>query len=413
MDVALLQQLAVSFGLGVLLGLERERTESSVAGIRTLPIVSLFGTACAVISRNAGGWVIAAGLLSLAAVLVVANFAKIKRGDIEPGMTTEVAVLALYGIGVLAVVANIGVAMVMGGAVALLLHCKKPMHRFALAVGPRDMRAIMQFVLLTLIVLPLLPDRGYGPFGVLNPFGIWLMVVLIVGISLAGYVVYKLLGTRAGTLVGGLLGGLISSTATTVSFARRSVAHAGIISLSALVILIASCTSLVRVLVEISIVAPGKLATMAPPLAVMLGACLAITVALFFRSWREQTEMPKLENPAEFKAAFIFGGLYAIILLAVAAAENTFGAAGVYVVGAISGLTDMDAITLSSAQLAASGHVDVGTAWRVILVAAMANFIFKFGIIATLGSRALVRRIGLAFGCTIASGIAILWLWPR
>jgi uncharacterized membrane protein (DUF4010 family) len=123
--------------------------------------------------------------------------------------------------------------------------------------------------------------------------------------------------------------------------------------------------------------------------------------------------MPKLENPAEFKAAFIFGGLYAIVLLAVAVAENTFGAAGVYVVGAISGLTDMDAITLSSAQLAASGHVDAGTAWRVILVAAMANFIFKFGIVAALGSMPLARRIALAFGCTIASGMLILWLWPR
>jgi uncharacterized membrane protein (DUF4010 family) len=412
MDTQTLLQITVSLALGLLLGLQRQRTEASIAGIRTFPFIALLGTVCAKIAEVYGGWIIAAGLLALAAVLVFANVVKMKAGNSDAGMTTELAVLLLYALGALIVVGPMPAAVVIGGVMMLLLHLKEPMHKFAAAVGEHDMRAIAYFVLISLIILPVLPNASYGPYGVWNPFSIWLMVVLIVAISLSGYVAYKLFGARAGALLGGIIGGLISSTATTVSFARRTAADAAMAPLAAFVIMTASCVSLVRVLVEISAVAPGSLAALAPPLSVMLGVCIVIAGVLYFLSHRQKTEMPEQKNPAELKAALIFGALYAIVLLAVAAARDHFGSAGLYVVAALSGLTDMDAITLSSAELADKGAVETPTAWRAILIAAMANFVFKFGTIAAIGSRALTGRIAVAFAAAVACGGAILWLWP-
>jgi uncharacterized membrane protein (DUF4010 family) len=411
-DFATLQQLAVSLGLGLLLGLERERKESSIAGIRTFPLIALFGTVCAQLGHSFGGWTVGGGLLALAAVVIFANHVKTKTGDIDPGMTTEIAALLLYVLGALLVVGHMSAAIVLGGVMAVILHMKQPMHRFAAAVGERDMRAIMQFVVLTLIILPVLPNRDFGPYAVWNPFKIWLMVVLIVGISLGGYVAYKLFGAKAGTLLGGVIGGVISSTATTVSYARRCAAKTSLAPLAALVIMIASCLSLARVLVEIAAVAPQSLPEMAPPIVVLLVVCILIAAALYFLAPGNGGQMPEQKNPAEIKSAFVFTGIYAAVLLAVAAAKEFFGSAGLYAVGVISGLTDMDAITLSTARLAETGGVDKGTAWRAIIVAAMANFVFKFGVVASLAKGALTVRVAAAFAVAIAGGAALIVFWP-
>ena len=147
------------------------------------------------------------GSTVLAAIVIFANFAQIKKGTIDPGMTTEVAALLWYVVGALIVIGYLTAAVVIAGAMAVLLHSKRPLHNFARAVGERDMRAIMQFVLLSLVILPILPSEDYGPYGVWNPFKLWLMVVLIVGISLGGYVAYKFLGTRRARFSGALSAG--------------------------------------------------------------------------------------------------------------------------------------------------------------------------------------------------------------
>ena len=358
MDISILQQLAISFGLGLLLGLERERRGSPIAGIRTFPIISLFGTVCAQIGDAFGGWIVAVGLLALAVVISVANFAQIKKGTIDPDMTTEVAALLLYAVGALIGIGYLAAALVITGAMAVLLHSKGPLHNFARAVGERDMRAIMQFVLLSLVILPILPNKDYGPYGVWNPFKLWLMVVLIVGISLGGYIAYKLFGCRAGVLLGGVIGGMVSSTATTVSYSRRTHSEAALASLSAFVIMTASCVSIMRVLVEVGAVAPRHFGEIASPLIAMLVYCILIALALYLPSRRQGVEMPQQKNPAELKPAFLFSALYALVLLAVAVAKQHFGSAGLYVLAIISGLTDVDAITLSTGQLVDLKKID-------------------------------------------------------
>ncbi len=260
----------------------------------------------------------AAGLVSPAATLIFANFVKMKSGDPDPGMTTEVAALLLFGLGALIVYGTMQAAVVMGGAMAVLLHLKDPLDRFTGRVGDRDMRAMMQFVVLSLVILPVLPNKGFGPYEVWNPFKIWLMVVLIVGISLGGYVAYKLFGAKAGALLGGVIGGLISSTATTVSFARRSASSEAAVPLAALVIMIAACISFARVVAEVAVVAPGNFLKIAPPLIVMFVVTCGISAALYFMVRKQQAKLPEQKNPAELKSALVFSGMYALVLFAVA-----------------------------------------------------------------------------------------------
>jgi uncharacterized membrane protein (DUF4010 family) len=231
------------------------------------------------LATSYGGWVIAAGVLATAGLLVVANLMKMKNGEADPGLTTEIAALLLFGIGAGVVIGQMAVSVALGGVIALLLHSKKPMHAFVARIGESDIKAIMQFVLVALVIWPLLPNRDFGPYAVLNPYKIWLMVVFIVGLNVAGYVAFKIWGTKAGVILAGLLGGLVSSTATTVAYSRRAAASSNTARLAALVIMIASTTVFLRLLVEIGTVAPATFLQVAPPIGVMLVACAVISLA--------------------------------------------------------------------------------------------------------------------------------------
>ena len=415
-----LLRLGLALALGLLVGLQRERAASRVAGVRTFALIALFGAVAGSTVSQLGPWLVPAGALALAAILVMANIAKL-REDPDPGMTTEVAVLLMYAVGAYLAVGHIEAAVTVTGAAVLLLHFKQPMHQAVRALGKADMTAIMQFALVTLVILPILPDRTYGPYDVLNPREIWWMVVLIVSINLAGYVASKLLGTRRGALLGGALGGLISSTATTVSYARRSRAAGAAANeapaqagLAALVIVVASTVSFARVLVEVAVVAPSQLAAMAAPLGAMFGCLLVLSAAAWLLGRGDTSQsLPERGNPAELKPALVFGALYALIILAVAFAKSRFGTAGLYPVAVISGMTDMDAITLSTSNLAAQGRLGPQTAWRLILLAALANIVFKGACACVLGSAALRMRIVVLFGLALAGGAGILWFWRQ
>jgi len=406
-------QLGVSLLLGLLVGLQRERREHSVAGIRTFPLITVSGTVCALLAQPFGGWILAAGWLAVAALFVAAHMARVRTNPSDFGLTTEMAGLLMFGVGAFLVVGSMSVAVVCGGAVAVLLQWKKPLHEFASGLEEGDIAAIMQFVLITLVILPVVPNRAYGPFAVLNPYKIWLMVVLIVGVSLTGYVAYKLFGARAGVLLGGLLGGLASSTATTVSYARISRQSGGeTAETSALVILLASAVMYARLLVVLAAVLPGHFLTLAGPLAAMLGLCVLVAAGSYQKATKQALPAMKHTNPAELKSALLFGLLFAVILLASAAAQRYLGHRGLYALAAVSGLTDVDAISLSTAQLVDSNQLTDWLGWRLILVATLANFVFKLGTVVVLGERRLLRLIAARFGVVVLGGLVLLWLWP-
>jgi uncharacterized membrane protein (DUF4010 family) len=406
------QVLGVALGLGLLVGLQRERDAPRLAGIRTFPLITLLGAVAGLLVEQLGGWIVGAAALGVVASVVArAIEGTTDRRDHEGGITTEIAIVLMFCVGVALALLPLSVGVVVGSATAVLLHAKTALHRFAQRLGERDVRAVMQFVLISLIILPVLPDTTFGPFNVLNARETWLMVVLVSGISFAGYVAYRVFGERAGTVLGGLIGGAISSTATTVSAARRSSRTTTAVTGAALMIMLASCVSFVRVLIEIGVVARGSLTSLGPPVVILLGVMATLSVGLWFFAHGHDGAAPPSENPTELKPAIIFGALYAAVLLGVAAAKHHFGNEGVYVIAVLSGLTDMDAITLSTARLVESGDVGTSTGWRVIVIASMANLAFKGAIAGALGSRRLLLLVGALFAAALLTGGALLLFW--
>lgn len=422
MDVAdIFQRLGLAAALGLLVGLQREHAGTSLAGIRTFPLVTLLGGLCALLGMSYGGWLVGAGLLAIGAVLVTGNLMQHRdthghttnESHDGTGITTEVAALVMFALGAYLIQGVMEVAVVVAGALAVLLHLKPQLHGLVKRIEAKDLKAVMQFVLITLVILPLLPDKTYGPYGVLNPRNIWWMVVLIVGVQLAGYVLYRLVGQGTGTLLGGVLGGLVSSTATTVAYARQAHGSPQSAPLAVTVIMLASTVSLVRVMVVAALVAPIAVGAIGLPLGVMLLILVVLSLAQFLVVGRAPVQLPAAANPAELKPALFFGGLYALVTIGIAAAQDWFGNSGLYVVAVISGLTDMDAVTLSSTRMLAQGQLAADIAWRVILVAALANLVFKGGSAYVLGGKELGRRVLLLFGLALACGLALLLLWPQ
>ena len=405
--------LAIAAGLGLLVGLQKERADSPLAGLRTFGLVSLAGAVAAVLGASTTQWVIVGGLLAVAALMVAGNLVLVygSEGADDPGQTTEVAVILTYLIGVLVVAGSREVAIVLGASTAMLLHLREELHTWVDRLSDRDVRAIMQFVVISLVILPVLPDETYGPYDVLNPRQVWWMVVLIVGLNLAGYAAFRLFGSRAGTALAGILGGVISSTATTISYARQTKTDGGRDTIAVLIVWIASGVVFVRVMLEIGAVAPGFLPTAAGPLSVML-VLFAVLAAVRWRSGADPGESP-LEpgNPSELKPAILFGVLYAVVLLVLAAAEDWLGDTGLYAAAFLSGLTDVDAITLSTARLVATEGLEASTGWRVILVGALSNLVFKLGMAAVLGSRAFARKLGGLVAIALAVGGGLLYFW--
>lgn len=414
----LFERLGISLLLGFLVGLQRQRAASKLAGLRTFPLITLLGTLSAVIDEQLGasGWFAAATMLGATAVVLVTHAHRLRNEEPHVGMTSVAAVLLMFAVGAYLAVGIRSVAIAIGTGVAVLLQFKPELHRLAARFGDEDMRAIMQFALLTCIVLPVLPNAYYGPFSVLNPFNIWMMVVLIVGISLGGYIAYKFFGRQAGVVLSGLLGGAISSTATTVSYARRTNTGPAVERLAAAVIMIASTVVFLRVIIEVLVVAPSFAVQLCLPIAIIFCAAALASMAAWMTLRSLPDEMPRQSNPSELMSALVFAALYAGVLFGLAAAQHYLGGGGLYAVAAVSGLTDMDAITLSTAHLvqdgADGGGISARVGWRLLVVAAISNLVFKCLIVALAGRRQLLWRVALLFMAPIATGAALLVLMP-
>jgi uncharacterized membrane protein (DUF4010 family) len=341
------------------------------------------------------------------------NVIRLRQDHADPGITTEVAILLMYALGAYVVAGHRVVAVVLAGTIAVLLHFKAELHGLVTRLDGGELRALMQFVLLALVVLPVLPDATYGPYSVFNPREMWLMAVLIVGLSLAGYIALKFFGERAGIVTGGVLGGLISSTATTVGWSRLTKERPEASRAAALVIVIASTVVYGRVLVEIAAIARPFLAAAAPPILVLAAAMALCAAFLWLRARGGTTASVSGQQPADLKTAFSFAALYVVVLLAVAFVNERAGTRGLYAVSVISGLTDVDAITLSVSRLVGSGQIGPDHGWRLVVVGVLANLAFKGGVAAVLGDARLRRFVVALFGIQILLGAVLLAVWPN
>lgn len=409
-ETKLFIDLGLSIGVGLLVGLQRERAGSAIAGIRTFSLISLGGAVAASLPPQIAPWAVFGGLIAVSMLCVVGNWTRVKE-DESPGVTTEAAMLLMFLVGALIVFGPRSAGVAVGAAVAVLLHVKPFLHAFTKQLGDNDIRAIMQFAVITLIILPVAPDQAYDPYGVLNLRRIWLMVVLIVGISLAAYIAYRLLGQRQGAIIASVLGGLISSTATTASFSRRVRADPASSPIATVAILIASTILGFRLLVILWVTARDQWSTLATPVFILIAVGAGSILIARLRVTQDSSTTPIQENPTQLKSALIFAGLFALVLLASAFATEHFGQTGTFVVALISGLTDMDAITLSLGSQVHKGTISTSTCASAIMVAFVSNTVFKTAMAGTLGGAELLRRLlpYIIVHVLVAAGV-IVWI---
>ena len=399
----------VSLGIGLLIGMERERNPRAKAGLRTFALTSLLGTLCAMLSAQTGSpWLLVMGFAAVGAYIVAAYLGE-QACDAEPGTTTEAALLVCYALGAMVWHGERELAIMLAIVTTVLLYFKPEMQGAARQLTRRDLVSMLQFAVLTFIILPILPNQNFGPFQSFNPHQTWLMVVLVSGIGLAGYVALRLFGQRYGTLLLGFLGGLVSSTATTLIYARHGKARPELLRLAVAVILLANLVVMVRLMVLSAVLAPRTLPLLLP----ILGAGLLLGLLVTFLQWRREKtdDLPMLDmvNPTELRTAIGFGLLYAVVLFFASWVSTVVGEKGLYGVAVVAGLTDVDAITLFALRLFSLETIDETQLAITIVIGLLANLGFKLGLIFAIGGRALgLRCVPGLLATGIGSAVALV-----
>lgn len=397
---------AQSIGIGFLIGLEREHHHNGIAGLRTFTLIALFGALAGYIVtlNQSHGLAIAMFVLVGLSLLV----AQARSTSADPDTTTVIAGLITFALGYGLWLEYPLLPAVLAVAITAILYFRDQLRQMPNQLTNKDISSFFQFAAVAFILLPLLPNVAYGPYAVFNPYQTAWLVVLISGISLAGYVALRCLGDRSGLLIVGLFGGLVSTTATTLVYAKHSKNIPGFSSVASTIILLSHIVLFVRVGLVIAVVEPSMLRPMLPWLmggGIVGGGyvywCYRHAVGL-------HKSMPELDvgNPAELKTALGFAVLFTAVLLLASWMNDVFAETGVYLVAFISGLTDLDAITISNLKLVSTQTLSVEVATIAVIIAYVANIIFKYTLVLTVGARAIRLPVAIGFGMFL-TGIAL------
>jgi uncharacterized membrane protein (DUF4010 family) len=418
-DLTLVQDFGTALLIGALIGIEREKRkttekETDIGGLRTFIILALIGAISGWLTDVLDlPWLLVAALvavtISIAAGYVITTLHK----PSSLGITTETAAIAVFLLGAMTTLGFRGPAVALAIAMTAVLAYKQPLHGIVDKIGWDDIYAGVRLAIATFIVLPLLPDRAIDPWGALNPYSLWLLVLLISGLSLVGYVATRWFGADRGIVLSGLTGGLVSSTAVTLSFSKQSRddSRPATSYVLACGMLLAWGIMFGRVIAEVLVVNRALLAQVLVPFAAM-GIAAAIPAWVFLKRGAAQSKTVSkapdvpLKNPFSLTEASKFAAFFAVVLLVVALVQMYWPGRGLYVVAALAGLTDVDAITLSMAEYAKTG--DGRIAVNAIVLAALTNTVVKCGMAATLGGPALRRPIMIAAAAIVASGLAVV-----
>jgi uncharacterized membrane protein (DUF4010 family) len=417
MDPTVARNFAIALLIGALVGLEREKRRATepdigVGGLRTFILFAEAGALSAWASVRLETASIFVATVAAVALLVAAGYLVQARSSSEAqGLTTEIAAVTVCLLGGVCLLGSPGLAVALGIATSALLAYKQPLHSVVARLGTDDLYAGLKLLVATFIVLPLLPNRTVDPWGALNPYALWWLVILISALSLVGYVAVRLLGANRGTALTGLFGGLVSSTAVTLAFSRRSREEGGGALAPSLAagILLAWGVMFARVLVIVAVANVGLIGRLVVPF-VLLAAVCATAAAWQLRGGRQEATGPAspavvLTNPFSLTEATRFALFFAGVLLVVALARQYLPGQGLYIVAALAGLTDVDAISLSMASYAKSGG-DPGVAVTGIVIASLANTLVKVGLVAGFAALPVKTRTLVAAGLLL--GVAAL-----
>jgi uncharacterized membrane protein (DUF4010 family) len=406
---------AIAILLGALVGIEREKRKSEeqetghIAGLRTFTLLALLGAVAGWLSRETSSpWILAAALLIVGAFLVAGYFVTARSNPGGKGLTTEVAAPVVFLLGAMVMYGHRELAIGLGVVTAAVLAYKQPLHGFVERLGWDDVYAGVRLLIATFIALPLLPDYPIDPWGALNPYKLWLLVILISSLSLVGYVLTRLLGPARGTALTGLTGGLVSSTAVTLSFSREARDNPQNAAALACGILLSWAVMFVRVIVLVGVVNRALLTQVLVPFAVMAAVVGSFAAFPYFRGGSVNGNTAKgdlkVENPFSLTAAAKFAALFAVVLLAVKIVQEHFPPSGLYAVAALAGLTDVDAITLSMSEFAQGG--EAGVAVIAIVIAALSNTLVKCGMAFVLAGPTLGKPLFIAAAAAFFAGLA-------
>ncbi len=397
-------QLAVALLLGALTGLQRgwaareQKSGERVAGMRTYALVGLLGGIATLLSLKVTAWVLPSTLLAVCIAAVIAYRARmLQMGNYS--ITGIIGLLLTFSFGALAVAVDITIAATAAVITTIILDNK----------NEHELDAALKLLLISVVMLPLLPNEDMGLGGMLNPYKIWWMVVLIASISFAGYFAMRVGGTEKGILFTSLFAGLASSTALTLHFSRLARQTPQISALLSSGILLACGTMYLRILLYCAMITPTLLGYLVAPLLVMT-LVLYFPALLIWRTYRNGTrvEQPTLNNnPLDLKSALLLGALLTVILLLASVLQQWLGNAGIYVLAAVSGITDVDAITLSLARMSQSG-LESRTVLIGIIIASSVNNLMKAGMAVSIGGRAMLLRVALPIVLSLLAGLAVM-----
>jgi uncharacterized membrane protein (DUF4010 family) len=410
-------RLGAALAIGFLIGFERgwrkrdDPEGSRTAGLRTFALIGLMGGVAGFLAHASrdvlGVAIIAAGFLAVAALAVAMYFTSVREhGNI--GATTEFATLVAYGLGALAGHGEMVLALAAALVTVALLDTKAPLHGFLKRIQHDELRSAIKLLLVSAVLLPILPDRGFGPGAILNPYKLWWIVVLVAGLSLAGHFARRFAGSKAGPVLTGLVGGLVSSTAVSVSAARLSARHGESALSQAACVGAAQAVMCLRIVVIAGVLNPALAPLLLAPFAAaaaasVLGAYVLVRKSRARHSTREgeTEESGPPPAPDDLGAAIVFAAILAGVMLASHYARLWFGISGLYATAALAGLVDVDAITVTAATAAETTAV---AAVAAILIAAAVNTLVKFGIAVALGARRFALGVGAAIAAALVAG---------
>ncbi|MGO4915856.1 MgtC/SapB family protein [Pseudogemmobacter sp. W21_MBD1_M6] len=410
-------RLGLALAIGLLLGLERgwhgrKAAEGDrTAGIRTFALTGLLGGICGWLAVLTTPVFPALAFLALGALLAVSYWVSVKE-DNDLGFTTEIALLLTFVLGVVSLLGEMAPAVAVAVVAALLLSMKPKLHSWIRHIRRLELEAVFKLALISGVVLPLLPDQGYGPGAVLNPYELWWAVVIVAGLSFVGYFAIRLAGAGVGILATGIFGGLASSTSTTLALARLARANDSMTDIAAAGIIVAGSVTFLRILALVGVFEPSLIVPLALPMGAMALTGLA-GAALVYRA-TDRKQGPKgrigsISNPFELTTALAFGAILAVVLLVVHYLKDWLGMRGVYAAATLSGISDVDALTISVSRLVGEDLLARHAA-IAIFIAVSVNTAVKGGISMVAGNTHLGLRVIAVYAAVIGVGSIGLWL---